>query len=153
MFETFPEFYVDFIRNAFLSGSVNSSLVWSAIVRIFGRTSLKIVSYSNLRDQKIDMFRHFATTFLQGSGEFTDNRNLVMDQASPSIVDLEILRALNWIDPQNVGRHRWNIRIKFGAMRSEKDTRMLDKLMANDVGIVELSDGAEAFRLSWQEMN
>jgi hypothetical protein len=153
MFGTFPEFYVDYIRNAFYSGSVNYSLIWSVIVSIFGRKSLKLVSYSNLRDQKIDLFRHFAANFLQWSGEVTVNRNLIMDQASPNIFDVEILRALNWIDFQSVGRHRWNMRIKFGMMRSEIDTRMLDELMADDVGTVELSDGAEAFRLSWQEMN
>jgi hypothetical protein len=153
MFATLPEFYVDFIRHAFYSGSVNYSLIWSNIASVFGRKSLKLVSYSNLRDQKIDLFRHFTSNFLQWDGEATIRKELVMDQASASIFDTEILRALNRIDYQNVGRHRWNMRIKFNIMRSEIDTRILDELMADDLGTIELSDGAEAFRLSWREMN
>jgi hypothetical protein len=153
MFATLPEFYAEYIRHAFYSGSVNYSLVWATVVSIFGRKSLKLVSYSNLRDQKIDLFRHFTSNFLHWDGEIAVRKDLVMDQTSPNIFDTEILRALNWIDYQNVGRHRWNMRLKFNTMRSEIDTRILDVLMADDLGTIELSDGAEAFRLSWREMN
>jgi hypothetical protein len=153
MFATLPEYYVRYTRHAFYSGSVNYSLIWARIAAIFGRKSLKLVSYSNLRDQKIDLFRHFASNFLQWNGEITERKDLIMDQASPNMFDTETVRALNWIYYQSVGRHRWNMRIKFTMMRSEINTSVLDKLMAEDVGTIELSDGAEVFRSSWKEMN
>jgi hypothetical protein len=152
MFATLPEFYAVYIQQAFYSGSVNYSLVWARVVSIFGRKSLKLVSYSDLRDQRTDIFRHFAKTFLNWDGEITARRDLIMDQASPKSSDVEILRVLNWIDYQAVGRHRWNMRLKFSRFRSEFNTSTLETLMANDLGTLELSDGAEVFRSSWKEM-
>jgi hypothetical protein len=152
LFATLPEFYADYIHHAFYSGSVNYSLVWANIVSIFGRKSLKLVSYSDLRDQRIDIFRHFAKSFLNWDGEITGRRDLIMDQASPKSSDIEILRALNWIDYQAMGRLRWNMRLKFSRFRSEFDTSALEKIMASDLGTLELSDGAEVFRSSWKEM-
>jgi hypothetical protein len=152
MFSTLPEFYAEYIHHAFYSGSVNYSLVWAHIVSIFGRKSLKLVSYSDLRDQRIDIFRHFAKSFLNWDGEITGRRDLIMDQTSPKSSDVEILRVLNWIDYQAMGRHRWNMRLKFSRFRSELDTSALEKIMASDLGTLELSDGAEVFRSSWKEM-
>ncbi len=153
LFANYPEFYVDYIRHALYSGSVNYSLVWAIIARIFGRKSLKLVSYSNLRDKNIDLFRYFAATFLQWNGDAGVRRELIMDHASPDTFDTEILRALNWIEFQAIGRHRSNLRIKFIQKRPEFDTRVLHALMADDIGSLELSDGAEAFRLSRKEMS
>ena len=37
-------------------------------------------------------------------------------------------------------------------MRPALDTRVIEKAMADDMSKIELSDAAEAFRLSWREM-
>jgi len=93
MYGTFPEFYVEYIRHALYSGSVNYSLIWAMLIKVFGRKSLKLVSYSNLRDQKVDLFRNFAATFLNWHGENTVRKDLIMDHISPNDFDTEILRC------------------------------------------------------------
>ncbi len=134
------------------SGAINYSLTWANMVRAFGRGSLRLVSYNNLRDGKIDLFQHFAKTFLDWSGDLAVHNDLILSNISPDHFDTEIVRALNCMDFQSVGRRRPNMNIKFRALRSSIDTRVLEEVMADDLGIVELSDGAEYFRLSWKEM-
>jgi hypothetical protein len=152
-FPTFPEFYMAYVRQAQFHGTINYSVIWAEIIRLFGRNSLKLVSYNNLRDRKIDLFQHFAETFLDWRGENQIPAGLIMNQASPNAIDTELIRALNRIDYQAIGRHRLNMRLKFTMMRGELDTRVVEELMSNDMGKVELSDGSEFFRLSWKEMN
>jgi hypothetical protein len=112
-----------------------------------------LVSYSNLRDQRIDLFPHFAKTFLNWDGKIAPRGDLNVQQAFPNASSVEILRALNWIDYQAVGRHRPNMYIKFSRLRSDIDITVLDELVAADLGTIEISDGAESFRSSWKELN
>ncbi len=152
LFPTFPEYYLASIRHAQFSGAINSSLVWANIARIFGRGSLKLVSYNNLRDQNIDLFQHFAEQFLAWQGISDVRKELLVINPSPTTIDTEIVRALNWLDFQTAGRRRTNMFIKYTLMRTAIDTRVIEAAMAEDMAKIELSDGAEAFRLSWKEM-
>jgi hypothetical protein len=150
--EMLPQYYQTNTGRSMYMGSVNYSLVWTVITKIFGRKSLKFVSYSNMRDRNIDLFRHFTTTFLDWSGEIRVPNELIMDHESPNAFDTEIIRALNCIEYQSLGRHSPNMRIKFNAMRSSINSRTLEGLMAAEVAQFEISDAAEEFRLSRQEM-
>jgi hypothetical protein len=152
LYPTFPEFYLASVRHAQYSGFINSSLIWDKFVSLFGRNSLKLVSYNNLRDKKIDLFGHFAKHFLGWTGHLNVRRNLIDSNVSPNSIDTEIVRALNWLDHQTVGRRRANMHIKFSLMRPAIDTRVLEQAMADEVEMIELSDGAEVFRRSWMEM-
>ena len=152
-YSTFPEFYMASVRHPKYSGFFNTSLIWATIARHFGRKNLKLVSYNSLREKNIDLFRHFAETFLDWRGEANVRKDLILPNHSPNTFDTEILRALNWIDYDAVGRTRPNMHVKLNVMRSAIDTRGLEELMAGDIGTVELSDGAEAFRVAWKEMN
>jgi hypothetical protein len=152
-FSTLPEFYATSVRHPLFSGFINSSLIWTIISNIFGRKSLKLVSYNSLRDQRVDLFRHFTETFLGWTGTADIDRRFILDNASPNAVDMEILRALNSIDHRIVGKRRPHMYVKFTQLRSEIDTRAIEEWMAQDVGILDLSDGAEPFRMSWKEMN
>jgi hypothetical protein len=64
LFPTFPEYFLASVRHARYSGEINYSLIWAAVEKQFGRKNLKLVSYNNLRESNIDLFRHFAATFL-----------------------------------------------------------------------------------------
>jgi hypothetical protein len=152
LFPTFPEYYLASIRHAQLSGAINSSLIWANIARIFGRSSLKLVSYNNLRDKKVDLFSHFTKQFLDWKGKPELRKEPLLVNPSPTTIDTEIVRALNWLDFQTVKRRRTNMHIKFTLMRPAIDTRVIEEAMADDMATIELSDGAEAFRLSWMEM-
>jgi hypothetical protein len=152
LFPTFPEFYLESIRHAKYSGFINYSLIWAKIVRLFGRGSLKLVSYNNLRDKGVDLFSHFAEHFLEWTGKPNVRKDLIIENVSPSSIDTEIVRALNWLDHQAIGRRRPNMHVKFTLMRPAIDTRVLEEAMADDVATIQLSDGAEAFTQSWKEM-
>jgi hypothetical protein len=152
LYPTFPEHYLALTRHPRFSSAINSSLLWADIVRIFGRNSLKLVSYNNLRDKGIDLFSHFAERFLGWSGRPDVGKELLLVNPSPTTIDTEIVRALNWLDFQTVGRRRANMNIKFTLMRPALDTRVIEEAMADDMANFELSDGAEAFRQSWKEM-
>jgi hypothetical protein len=152
LFPTFPEYFVASVRHAQFSGAINSSLLWANIVRIFGRKSLKLVSYNNLRDKKIDLFSHFTEQFLNWKGKADVRNGSQIVNASPTTIDTEIVRALNWVDFQRVKRRRTNMYIKFTLMRPSLDTRVIEDAMADDMGKIDLSDAAESFRLSWKEM-
>ncbi len=112
-YPTFPEYYPQTIRHALYSGAINYSLTWANIVRTFGRGSFKLVSYSNLRDKKIDIFHHFAENFLDWSGKVDVHKDLIHSNISPDHFDTEIVRALNWLDFHTVGRRRPNMQLKF----------------------------------------
>jgi hypothetical protein len=152
LYPTLPEFYLATVRHALFNASANYSLIWDTICGVFGRKSLKLVSYSNLRDGRVDIFRHFAENFLDWNGETEVREGEVLENASLNAVDTEILRTLNWIDYPTKGRHSLYMHVKFSEMRLEFDTRMLEELMVNDIGGFEVSDAAEDFRLSWRDM-
>ena len=152
LYPTFPEHYLTLTRHPRLSSAVNSSLLWAHIVRIFGRSSLKLVSYNNLRDQRIDLFSHFTEQFLGWRGRPDIGKEPLVVNPSATTIDTEIVRALNWLDFQSVGRRRANMNIQFTLMRPALDTRVIEEAMVEDMAHFELSDSAEAFQLSWKEM-
>ena len=147
-----PEFYASYLRNPLDTDAVNYSRVWEKFSRIFGRRSLRLVSYSNLRDRKIDLFRHFAKTFLGFEGKQEVENGLIQGNTSPDFCDTEILRALNWLDFQTIGRVRLNMRVKFLLLRPQWDTRDLSDMMSRDIETLEIRDDSETFRRSWEAM-
>jgi hypothetical protein len=152
-YSTLPEFYLGSTRHAVHSQSINYSLVWANFCKIFGRSSLKLVSYSNLQDQGIDLFRHFSATFLDWPAEEVSRNRQILEHESPTAVDTELLRALNWIDRQTAPRHNGILYFKFLMQRAALDTRLVEELMIEHMGQVEISDGAEELRLSWQHIH
>jgi hypothetical protein len=151
-FPTLPEFYVPYLRSPTDTAAVNYSLVWDKYSRVFGRDSLRLVSYNNLKDHKVDMFRHFASTFLGWAHEPSFDKGLIQANISPNLYDTEILRVLNWIDYQAVRRFRLNMRVIFQELRPRWDTRALTEMMADDAAMLEIRDDAEPFRASWDAM-
>jgi hypothetical protein len=153
LYPTLPEYYLAAVRHARYTASINFSLIWNTVCGAFGRDSLKLVSYSNLRDDHVDIFHHFARTFLEWHDETAVLKDALLENVSPNAVDTEILRALNWIDFRAKGRHLPDMYVRFSARRLELDTHVFEKIMANSIAEFELNDGAEEFRLSWNDMN
>ena len=152
-FPTFPEFFLSHLNHPFESAAVNYSLVWAKICRVFGRRSLRLISYNDLRDRQIDQFRHFAENFLDWNGEHGLDAGLIDCNVSPNLYDIEILRSLNWLDYQAVQRHRVNTRVKFLVPRSNWDTRVLESVMAANLATMSVSDDCEPFQQSWDAIS
>jgi hypothetical protein len=150
---TLPQFYASYLRNPIDTDAVNYSRVWEKFSRIFGRKSLRLVSYSNLRDRGVDLYSHFVTTFLGLNGcDPSIEKDLIQSNISPDLCDTEILRALNWLDFRAVGRVRLNMRVKFLLLRQTWDTRALAEMMADEIRMLEIRDDSETFRRSWEGM-
>ena len=62
--QTLPEFMLRHMTEAQTSRIVNFEVKLAEFAAAFGPDSLRLVAYSELRDRKIDMFRHFAKNFL-----------------------------------------------------------------------------------------
>lgn len=152
-FPTLPEFYASYLRNPTDTDAVSYSRVWEKFSRIFGRKSLRLVSYSNLRDRGVDLYSHFAKTFLGlHDCDTRIEKDLIQRNVSPDLYDTEILRALNWLDFRAVGRVRLDMRVKFLMLRQAWDTRALAQMMADEIGMLEIRDNSETFRRSWDGM-
>jgi len=150
---TLPEFYASYLRNPSETDAVSYSRVWEKFSQIFGKKSLRLVSYSNLRDRGVDLYTHFAKTFLGlSSCDPNIEKDLIQRNVSPDLCDTEILRALNWLDFRAVGRVRLDMRVKFLLLRQTWDTRALAQMMADEIGMLEIRDDSEAFRRSWDGM-
>jgi len=151
-YENFPDFYGWYMRHPVDFWSVNYSGIWGRFSNIFGRKSLRLVSYSYLVDRQFDMVRHFTSEFLNWKGETNVPEGLIQRGASPNAHDTEILRALNWLDYQKVNRYRPNMRIKFTTLRSNFDTQPLCEIMAHYASAIEIDDSARSFREPWRLM-
>jgi hypothetical protein len=69
--------------------------------RIFGQPSLKLVSYDELVGHQIDLFEHFAASFL----DWPEARRAHVERANPSQApgEIEIIRVLNSFAASNNG--------------------------------------------------
>ena len=99
-------------------------MVWDVCARVFGRESLRLVSYSNLRQQKVDLAEHFFKTFLGWDQPISVPPGLVQSNVSPDLFDTEIIRALNHLDFIATRRIRLNMRVKLRTMRGQVDTKV-----------------------------
>jgi hypothetical protein len=86
---------------------------------IFGTDQIKIVSYSSLMDNKLDIARHFLASFLDASD--IDLPDIGRPNQSLSILDTELIRVLNTIR---------------GPRGGEWSTAMRDWYLANKQGLV-----------------
>ena len=149
---TLPEWYTAAVRHAHFSALANYSLIWNIVCEVFGRSSLRLVSYDRLRDARIDLFRHFSASFLDWQEPAGLAGDGLLENVSLNATDTEILRALNWLDAAARGPHSRFMHVRFIEMRPQFDTRSIEQMMAGSTAGFEISDASEDFRLSWRDM-
>jgi hypothetical protein len=151
-FLTFPEHYASFFVDPTGMGELNYSLVWRRFENIFGRDSLRLVSYSNLRKARVDLFIHFCDTFLGLGDAPVVAPQLIQHNVSPTTEETEILRALNYLNYLKTARVSLLMRVKFYALRSRLNLDPIVALMVDDRAACEIRDDAEAWKASWTAM-
>ncbi len=122
---------------------INASLVWERWAGVFGRDSLRLVSFNNLRDHKIDLFEHFAATFLDWTG--TERAKRVVAHESPNASDTEMLRALNAIHLAEGGAESDQIHFRYFATKRDLDLALILAAMAPHAATYMLDDRAAPF--------
>ena len=131
------------MRSPMRTQDINAALVWDRWAGVFGRDSLHLVSANNLRDHKIDLFEHFAATFLDWHG--TERARRVVEHESPDAHDTEILRALNAIHLDGGGAETDQTQSRYFAARAGLDLAPILSAMAAHVATFMLDDRAEPF--------
>lgn len=117
---SFADVVADQSRRPRASATVNFGMVLRRWVNAFGLDRVHLVSYSALVDAKEDLLRHFLETFL-GLGRLMDGADLtsVQRNASVSLEDTEILRALNELAGQRPGGTAGEVRRMFLRYREQ----------------------------------
>jgi len=152
-FITVPEFYTRLLSHPINTGEINYSLVWESFARVFGRESLRIVSYSNLSDKGVDLFAHFCRTIV-GLPEVPQTRKgLIQHNKGPSMIEAEILRGLNYLYFLENSFNDIRIRIRFLRLKSGYDLRELNDYMQSDVRAIKLEDVAAPLAATWKAIS
>jgi hypothetical protein len=144
---TLPEFCDRVCRTPIRGHEFNPSLLWKRWSTVFGRESLHLVSFNNLRDHKVDLFDHFAATFLGWAGVAQPKRRNLHE--SPDAADTEMGRALNALHLANIGKDAENSRggLFFTYMRLKPQLEFgpILEAMQHDTRTMTFDDNATAF--------
>jgi hypothetical protein len=140
---TLPEVVAREMRSPLRTQDHNASLVWARWAGVFGRDSLNLVSFNNLRDANVDLFTHFATHFLHWYG--TERAKRVVVHASPNAADTEMLRALNAIHLAETGTEGGMANARYPGLKATIDHGPIPEAMAAATASLMLDDRAEPF--------
>jgi hypothetical protein len=146
---TFPEFIVRQLMGYEGFARPDTTIV-DRFAAVFGADQIKIVSYSYLVDNDIDIASHFLASFLDLHDiELPD---LGYPNQSLSILDTELIRALNAIrtphgDDWSTSVRDWYLPRKEGLV----PISVLDIMRAN-VGSIRLDESAPPLAHPWQDV-
>ena len=144
-FRTLPEFILSHIQQPQTSRLLNFELKLSRFAGVFGTDSIKLVSYSELRDRNIDLFKHFAATFLAWPDAHV-RRKLTSPNSSRAPEYAELLRAVNAMTAQRGGTPDAALRRRLDMNRNALDLEPLFAAMRNHQRTVHFNDSGTALR-------
>ncbi len=94
---TFPEYVLNHVRNPEASLFFNLDVRLRSFKEVFGKDAIRIVGYSALRDNTIDLFKHFAQRFLDWQNIEPEPQSREINTAATPR-EIELLRSLNQIE-------------------------------------------------------
>jgi len=147
---TLPEVVAREMRSPLRTQDHNASLVWARWAGVFGRDSINLVSFNNLRDAKVDLFTHFAARFLDWHG--AERAKRVVVHASPNAADTEMLRALNAIHLAETGTEAGLANARYPELKAALYHGPVLDAMAAATASLMLDDRAEAFLPVYEAM-
>ena len=144
-FRTLPEFILSHIQQPQVSRLLNFDLKMSRFAEIFGADSIKLVSYSELRDRNIDLFKHFAASFLDWP-DAQVRRKLTSPNSSRTPENAELLRAVNAMTAQRGDTPDAALRRRLDMNRNALDLEKLFAAMRNHQRTMHFNDAGTALR-------
>jgi hypothetical protein len=144
-YQTLPEFMLTHLERPEESRLLNFDMRLSVFCEIFGDASVTLVSYNELRDRNIDLFQHFAGTFLGWLNAPTAER-LRASNTSRAPAEAELLRALNAMGRAHQIHGSVAIRKAFDRMEDKTVPAQLAAAMKRHTRNVRLSDNLPALR-------
>ena len=104
--ETFPAFCIQLLSSPDGADGINYSVDWKRFEKVFGRDSLRIVSFSNLIDNGVDLFQHFCEEIIGLRSVPEIPKGLIQRNTGLDIFDAEIIRSLNYLYYAETSRTR-----------------------------------------------
>ena len=136
---TFPEYVLNHVRNPEASLFFNLDVRLKHFIEMFGKDALRIVAYSALRDNGIDLFKHFAQRFLDWQTIEPEPQSREINiAATPE--QIELLRSLNQIEKLKNPDLPRNLRTRLDAAMKHLDLSFLFGEMATCRKIFVFSD-------------
>jgi hypothetical protein len=141
---TFPEYVLNHVRNPQASLFFNLDVRLKHFIEVFGKDSIRIVGYSALRDNGIDLFRHFAQRILDWHNIEPEPQSREINiAATPE--QIELLRSLNQIEKLKNPELPRNLRTRLDAAMKHLDLSFLFGQMAACRKIFVFSDAVPMF--------
>ncbi len=112
-FETLPELCVRTFRKPLENRGINYTLVWEKYAAAFGKENLRLISYSNLRDQNVDIARHFLSEVVKWRDDVVLPTENIVTNVSPGAFHIETLRGLNYLHFAKTGKPDFRVRVKY----------------------------------------
>jgi hypothetical protein len=140
----FPEYVLHHVRNPEASLFFNVEVRLKPFIEVFGKDALRLVSYSALRDNKIDLFKHFAQHLLDWQNIEPEPQSREINIAATAR-QIELLRSLNQIEKLKNPEGARNLRAKLDAALLHLDLTTLFADMAACRKIFVFSDAFPMF--------
>lgn len=145
--ETFPEFFATHISKPLASPVLNFAYSLDKYARAFGRENVRIVSYSNVCDDGLDLAEHFFDMFLPNHRAVLDGLPAIANaRPNPSLpmVDIEVMRALNSFHVLNGGNTGPELRDWYLAHARQFDLSELFSAIESNMQTLRFSDASAA---------
>lgn len=136
---TFPEYFGLHLRNPEVSVFFNIEMRLRPFIEVFGKESIRIVAYSMLREQNIDLFAHFAQHLLKWHPVEPPPEPQELNKAGTP-AEIELLRALNVIETLRNPDGAKNLRDRFDAVSKTLDLEKIYSAMSEHQKFMILSD-------------
>ena len=136
---TFPEYFGLHLRNPEVSVFFNLEMRLRPFIEVFGKESIRIVAYSMLRDNDIDLFTHFAQHLLKWHPVEPPPDPQELNKAGTP-AEIELLRALNVIETLRNPSAPKNLRDRLDASRGSLDLEHIYVVMEAHQKFMVLSD-------------
>lgn len=143
-FATFPELWFRTLQDPCMRPSVNYAPVLEKFCAVFGRDSLKLVSYSNLRDRNVNIVTHFLGEVLKWRTDLLPVENIVSN-ISPNTLQTETLRCLNYLHFQKTGKMEPRVRERY--LKQEFAVNENDSEAPNAAAVMSAAQAAHQQRI------
>lgn len=155
--QTFPEWHAALLSTADRHPGINQAIFLDKFARIFGRENIKLISYSNLMDHKVDLFKHFCNKILNLSEPPAPSGGGALVHESMGIFLTELIRGLNARESLGSERAGYHVFGAFQALQSQflitDDVKRLFAAMERHVGELAIDDNASFLFNSYVRLN
>ena len=154
--EQFPIAYARLVGAKALGESINHKIALDRFASVFGEESIKVISYSNLDDARIDIAEHFFASILDWvPKEFPKFSSPI--NTSLSSFETEIVRCLNHLESIHSGAADVRTCFRFLKMRGTPQFRepmdFLSRAMEGSVAHLTIDDNTPQLQAIFEEIN